>query len=62
MEPSKRTRRNSDQLLTDTITELYTKIQAKITKIHEDKMDVDAIFLALRPLREIEDEYILKGK
>ena len=53
----KRTRRSEDQLLTDTITQLYEKIQAKITKIEDEKAVVEEVFDALRPLRELEDMY-----
>lgn len=59
----KRTRRNDDQMLTDTITQLYVKINSKITNIADEKAVVEEIFDALKPLRELEDQYRgLNGK
>lgn len=60
METIKRTRRSEDQLLTDTITSLYGKIQNKIEKIEDERTVVEEIFDALKPLRELEDLY--RGK
>jgi hypothetical protein len=53
----KRTRRNDDQILTDTITQLYTKINTKIVNITDEQAVVEEIFDALKPLRELEDLY-----
>lgn len=53
----KRTRRNDDQMLTDTITQLYVKINSKIINIADEKAVVEEIFDALKPLRELEDQY-----
>lgn len=55
--PMKRTRRSEDQMLTDTITALYEKIQGKISKIKDDTQVVDEIFEALSPLRILYDDY-----
>ena len=53
----KRTRRSEDQLLTDTITSLYEKIQAKIQKIDDERNCVEEIFDALSPLIKLELTY-----
>ena len=61
---TKRTRRNADQLLTDCIVDLYTKIESKIKSIDDQKKVVSEIFEALDPLivlhkvwRENNDRY-----
>lgn len=40
---NKRIRRSEDQMLTDTITALYEKIQGKISKIKEAHKIIDEI-------------------
>jgi len=57
VEKVKRTRRSEDQLLTDTITALYEKIQKKIVHIEDERAVVEEVFEALAPLRELEDMY-----
>ncbi len=57
METTKRKRRSEDQLLTDTITALYAKIQNRLLKIEDERAVVEEVFDALKPLRELEDQY-----
>ena len=68
-EPIKRTkRRNSDELLVAAIQELYTRIDAKLecynkhiaeteTVTKEKSVELDSIFEALAPLKELESMY-----
>ena len=49
----KKTRRNADQLLADCITDLYSKIDAKIKSIEDQKVVVVEIFVALEPIIEL---------
>jgi len=53
----KRQRRNSDQLLTDTIGELYKRIQERISEVKDKEQALEDVFDSLRPLRELEQEY-----
>ena len=53
----KRIRRSDDQLLADTITQLYDRIAQRIVKVKDERIALDEIFEALHPLRSLEDSY-----
>ncbi len=53
-------RRNNDQMLAETITQLYERLSAKIKSMEDIRVELDEVFEALAPLRQLEEEF--RGK
>jgi len=55
-----RSRRDSNQLLADSIGDLYKRVEQCIKNSNDARQAVEDVFEAFKPLRELEDKY--RGK
>ena len=56
-ETIKKTRRSEDQMLADSVVNLFDKLNAKLKKIEDERAAIDEIFNILKPLRELEAKF-----
>ena len=53
-------RRSNEEMLADSIVDLYARIEAKVKSMRDTQKELEELFDALRPLRELEEQY--RGK